>query len=292
MARGLDEQARARGGRESFAAASDERQRAIVLPTSRRPSCTAARGTRSTSSAPSVVVMRYVVRGLLRAPVGLERDRLRRPGLPARLLALRQPASPARRARAVGGARGLRARPGRRAPGAAAAMSSHADSAPPAAAMRLGSLVKGALRMPQDNDSPFLLDQHRRGLQNLDRMARYPRSEAVDLVVVGAGRRRRHACPAAGARRLADRHPREGTVLGSRPRLGLGREGLGQDLLDRHPRHRRRRPGRDGQEQLGRRGRRLDDPLRRLRRRACIRPTSRSARATASPSTGRSPTRT
>ena len=53
--------------------------------------------------------------------------------------------------------------------------------------MRLGSLVKGSLRMPQDNDSPFLLDQHRRGLQNLDRMARYPRSEAVDFVVVGAG---------------------------------------------------------------------------------------------------------
>ena len=53
--------------------------------------------------------------------------------------------------------------------------------------MRLGSLVKGSLRMPEDNDSPYLLDQHRRGLPNLERMARYPRSEAVDLVVVGAG---------------------------------------------------------------------------------------------------------
>ncbi len=54
--------------------------------------------------------------------------------------------------------------------------------------MRLrGSFVKGALLMPKDNDSPFLLDRHERSLQNLDRMARYRRSEAVDLVVVGAG---------------------------------------------------------------------------------------------------------
>jgi choline dehydrogenase-like flavoprotein len=41
--------------------------------------------------------------------------------------------------------------------------------------------------MPEENDSPFLLDPHRRGLQNLDRMARYPTSQPVDLVVVGAG---------------------------------------------------------------------------------------------------------
>ena len=53
--------------------------------------------------------------------------------------------------------------------------------------MRLGSLVKGSFRMPEDNDSPFLLDRHKRGLQNLDRMARYPRTQPVDLVVVGAG---------------------------------------------------------------------------------------------------------
>ena len=48
-------------------------------------------------------------------------------------------------------------------------------------------LLKGSLAMPEDNDSPWLLDQHRRGLQNLDRMARYDLSQTVDLVVVGAG---------------------------------------------------------------------------------------------------------
>jgi choline dehydrogenase-like flavoprotein len=46
---------------------------------------------------------------------------------------------------------------------------------------------KGALAMPRDNDSPFLLDKHKRGLQNLDRMARYRDDEAVDLAIVGAG---------------------------------------------------------------------------------------------------------
>jgi choline dehydrogenase-like flavoprotein len=45
----------------------------------------------------------------------------------------------------------------------------------------------GSLAMPTDNDSAFLLDPHRRGLQNLDRMARYRDDDVVDLVVVGAG---------------------------------------------------------------------------------------------------------
>ena len=49
------------------------------------------------------------------------------------------------------------------------------------------SVVKGSVQMPKDNDSPFLLDMHERGLQNLDRMARYPLSAPVDLVVIGAG---------------------------------------------------------------------------------------------------------
>lgn len=53
--------------------------------------------------------------------------------------------------------------------------------------MRLGSLVKGSLRMPADNDSAILLHPHQRGLQNLDRMRRYAPRETVDLVVVGAG---------------------------------------------------------------------------------------------------------
>jgi choline dehydrogenase-like flavoprotein len=41
--------------------------------------------------------------------------------------------------------------------------------------------------MPRDNDSAFLLDQHERGLQNLDRMARYRPEETVDMLIVGAG---------------------------------------------------------------------------------------------------------
>jgi choline dehydrogenase-like flavoprotein len=59
----------------------------------------------------------------------------------------------------------------------------------------------GSLLMPRDNDSPFLLDKHKRGLQNLDRMARYRDEDVVDLVVVGAG---------AGGGVLAQRLARKG----------------------------------------------------------------------------------
>jgi choline dehydrogenase-like flavoprotein len=59
----------------------------------------------------------------------------------------------------------------------------------------------GSLLMPRDNDSPFLLDKHKRGLQNLDRMARYRDQDVVDLVVVGAG---------AGGGVLAQRLARKG----------------------------------------------------------------------------------
>jgi len=55
--------------------------------------------------------------------------------------------------------------------------------------------------MPEENDSPFLLDPHRRGLPNLHRMARYPVGASVDLVVVGAG---------AGGLTLAQRLARKG----------------------------------------------------------------------------------
>jgi choline dehydrogenase-like flavoprotein len=55
--------------------------------------------------------------------------------------------------------------------------------------------------MPDWNDSPFLLDKHRRGLPNLHKMARYPASQTVDLVIVGAG---------AGGLTLAQRLARKG----------------------------------------------------------------------------------
>ena len=62
-------------------------------------------------------------------------------------------------------------------------------------------MLKGSLKMPRDNDSPFLLDKHKRGLQNLDRMARYRETEPVDLAIVGAG---------AGGLTLAQRLARRG----------------------------------------------------------------------------------
>ena len=52
-----------------------------------------------------------------------------------------------------------------------------------------------------ENDSPFLLDKHKRGLQNLHKMARYRDEDVVDLVVVGAG---------AGGGVLAQRLARKG----------------------------------------------------------------------------------
>jgi choline dehydrogenase-like flavoprotein len=48
-------------------------------------------------------------------------------------------------------------------------------------------MLKGALRMPRENESPFLLDKHKRGLQNLHRMARYREGDPVDMAIVGAG---------------------------------------------------------------------------------------------------------
>jgi choline dehydrogenase-like flavoprotein len=63
------------------------------------------------------------------------------------------------------------------------------------------TLFKGSVAMPKDNDSPFLLDKYKRGLQNLHKMARFRDDDVVDLVVVGAG---------AGGGVLAQRLARKG----------------------------------------------------------------------------------
>jgi choline dehydrogenase-like flavoprotein len=62
-------------------------------------------------------------------------------------------------------------------------------------------LTRVARAVPDWNDSPFLLDKHRRGLPNLHRMARYTTAAPVDLVIVGAG---------AGGLTLAQRLARQG----------------------------------------------------------------------------------
>ena len=64
----------------------------------------------------------------------------------------------------------------------------------------IGNLLKGS-RGPKANDSRYLLDVHRRELPGEDTMRRYPDSEEVDLVIVGAG---------AGGSVLAQRLAREG----------------------------------------------------------------------------------
>ncbi len=52
--------------------------------------------------------------------------------------------------------------------------------------VRLRGVVKGSPR-PQENDSAWLLDVHRRGIPAADRMARYRDEDEVDMVIVGAG---------------------------------------------------------------------------------------------------------
>ena len=76
---------------------------------------------------------------------------------------------------------------------------------------RAARLVAKGSTGPQENDSRFLLDPHRRGLPNLPRMARYRDDEEVDLLVIGAG---------AGGCTLAQRLARRGwriVVLESGP---------------------------------------------------------------------------
>jgi choline dehydrogenase-like flavoprotein len=66
--------------------------------------------------------------------------------------------------------------------------------------VRLRTLAKGSVG-PTENDSRYLLHPHRRGLQNLDRMAHYQTADEVDMVIVGAG---------AGGITLAQRLARRG----------------------------------------------------------------------------------
>ncbi len=68
----------------------------------------------------------------------------------------------------------------------------------------MGDLLRGILKGsvgPADNDSRFLLDVHSRELPGEDTMRRYPDSDEVDLVIVGAG---------AGGSVLAQRLARHG----------------------------------------------------------------------------------
>jgi choline dehydrogenase-like flavoprotein len=62
-------------------------------------------------------------------------------------------------------------------------------------------MKRGSFAMPDWNDSPFLLDKHKRGLPNLHKMAHYSQRESIDLVIVGAG---------AGGLTLAQRLARKG----------------------------------------------------------------------------------
>src|SRR5919109_1247163 len=87
---------------------------------------------------------------------------------------------------------------------------------------------KGAFAMPEENDSPWLLHPHKRGLQNLDRMRRYGRQDAVDLVIVGAG---------AGGLTLAQRLARAGgriVILEKGPFWDPDRDWVSDEKGSRH----------------------------------------------------------
>jgi choline dehydrogenase-like flavoprotein len=62
------------------------------------------------------------------------------------------------------------------------------------------SFFKGSIR-PPDNDSAFILHPHKRGVPNVDRMARYRDDDEVDMLIVGCG---------AGGGVLAQRLARKG----------------------------------------------------------------------------------
>ena len=224
------------------------RRRSASCTASRRPSCTAACGTRSTSRARGKVVDALRRAGVLLAPVGVERDRLRRPRLPARLRRVRLAAP--RRARS----RGRRRSPctttrcaTRRKRGSTDAEGLARD----AEGQRLAVPARQAQARPAEPRPDGALP--RRGRRRPRRRRRRRRR-----------RRARAAARAARAGRSScSRRGRSGTptATGSATR----RAPASGPLLDRQPHRLRQRPDRDGQEQLGRRRRRLDDALRRLR---------------------------
>ena len=232
-------------------------------------------GRRSTSRTAWSVVMRDVLRGVLLAPVGLERDRLRRPGLPARLRAARRRHC----SEPWEGAGGARRRSGRRRRATRRRVSTPITSS--RARVAAGATTTRA----------FLLDPHRRGVPGRDRMRRYRDDDEVDLRDRRRRRRRQRARPAARAQRAGgsscSRRGRSGipTATGSPTRRARASLYWTEKRIDR-----RRRPGRARQEQLRPRRRRLDGRTTPATRRASTPPTSRRARATASAPTGRSPT--
>ena len=185
--------------------------------------------------------------GVLLASVGVERDRLRRAGLPARL-------RPPRR----GG--------GQREPGRRRGVRRDPVAAPSAGCEdRAGAVIKGVACRRATTTRRSCSTPHARhpAAPRAWPLRRRRRGRPGDR---RRRRGRRDARPAPGPPRLADRRARARAVLGSRSRLGLRRGRLAQALLDRATRI----IGGDDPVELGKnnsrpRRRRLDDPLRRLR---------------------------
>ena len=187
--------------------------------------------------------------------VGVERDRLPRPGLPARLPQPRHQ---------------RRARNGR------SPTTDDVDPVPfaqrverarqPTTTCRAVGPVSDYRTIRARNESAWLIpnDGSRTNHRLRADMRRYDDDDEVDVVIVGAG---------AGGGVLTQRLARAGwrvvvpgrrTVLGPGHRLGQRRTRLPQAVLDRAAADRRRRPGPAGLQQLRPRRRRIDGALRRL----------------------------